>query len=192
MRRVASSRFLIWVACILAAYWSAGTLNAYPDYFSGTISAYLLVFSGLVCAQWGTDAIRMVVDSVKDRRQIDRGEELSLVGVALLSAGAFYQAMFALTWVIIGQPSAWLGTASSGFGRFVMASGFLMMFISPLKVPKGAFDKMSWWALGPVILMVIAMSFVLGSQWGAKQEGRAAFKAGMVAPLPSIVPLAPR
>ena len=170
MKRVASSRFLIWVACTLAAYWSVGTLTPYPDYFSGGVSGFLLVFSGLVFAQWGTDAVRMVIDTVKYRRQISRGDQLSLIGVALLATGAFYQATFALTWVVYGQPSTWLGTAASGFGRFILAVGFLLMFVSPLKAPTGKSERISWWALGPIMMLVVALAFILGSQWASMKK----------------------
>lgn len=171
MRRVASSKFTIWVFSILFAYWFTGLLTPYPDYFSGAVSGFLLVFSGLVFGQWGIDALRLVIDTVKNRRQIHRGDELSLIGVALLATGAFYQGTFALSWLAAGQPSTWLGTAASGFGRFILAMGFMLMFISPLKAPTGSSDRFSWWAAGPILLLVAALAFVLGSQWGATQDG---------------------
>jgi len=170
MTRVAHSRFLVWMISILVAYWSVGLITPYPDYFNGAVSGFLLVVSGLVFAQWGTDAARMVFDAVRGRKQISRGDQLSLVGVALLATGAFYQATFALAWVIWGQPPGWLNTACSAFGRFTLAIGFMLMFISPLKAPAGKSERLSWWALGPIFLLAIALAFVLGSQWGRMQQ----------------------
>ena len=165
MTRIVQSQFVIWMLSILIAYWSVGLLTPFPDYFNGAVSGFLLVFSGLVFAQWGVDAFRMVLDAVRGRRQITRGDELSLVGVALLATGAFYQATFALTWVVVGQSPSWLNTPYSAFGRFTMAVGFMLMFVSPLKAPAGKSERLSWWARGPIFLLLVAFGFVLGSQW---------------------------
>jgi hypothetical protein len=165
MRRMVHSQFVIWMISILTAYWSVGLLTPFPDYFNGAVSGFLLVFSGLVFAQWGVDAFRLVLDAVRGRRQITRGDELSLVGVALLATGAFYQATFALAWVIAGQAASWLNTPFSAFGRFTMAIGFMLMFVSPLKAPAGKAERLSWWSLGPIFLLLVAFGFVLGSQW---------------------------
>lgn len=124
----------------------------------------LLVVGILTFRRYVTEAIRVIFHGY--RMPIDRGmpgSHLALYGATLLAAGSIYTGLFGIAWVLADQPVEWTGTAISSFGRFLMASGFWLLCISP-DVDAGTWrlPNLFWWVV--IGFCALLLSFYLGTR----------------------------
>lgn len=161
------NRILFWSLTFAAAYWISGVF--FPGYHSTFASAALLVFGLVALSRYGPEAWRVVVQRRRLTNDDGGGSHLAAYGVALLSAGAVYQGLFGVLWTWFDQPDSWIATPISGFGRFMMAAGFCLLFFSPdmeqhrLRLPGRA-----WLIFAAVIALVLA--FALGMKIGGSDD----------------------
>lgn len=154
--------WLLWSSAVaLSLYWLAASVL--PGAFLSAVgSLALLAFGGVSFVLYSETAFRVVV--IGDRSEADDGSHLAVYGTWLLGAGAVWGGLFVLAWLWYGQPSEWTGTATSSFGRHLMALGFLMMFIAPQTSNQGIMVKRSAWFVIAVILALCAGVWI-GSQF---------------------------
>lgn len=161
------NKLFFWSLIFASAYWITGVFI--PTYHSTFASAMLLIFGAVALARYGPEAFRIVVYRHRNPDDAGGGSHLAAYGVALLSAGSVYVGLFGVAWVMSGQPETWLATPVSGFGRYIMAAGFGLLFFSPdmeqhrLKLPGRA-----WLLLACAVALIL--SFYLGLQIGSKDE----------------------
>lgn len=157
------NRILFWSLVFAAAYWISGLFI--PGYHSTFASASLLVFGLIALSRYGPEAWKIVVQRHRLSQDDGGGSHLAAYGVALLSAGAVYQGLFGVLWTWFGQPDEWIATPISGFGRFMMAAGFCLLFFSPdMEAHRLKLPGRLWLIVGAIIALVLA--FALGLRIG--------------------------
>lgn len=156
-----NNRLLIYTFATLTLYGVAGYF-ASGDYFSGAMSLLLLAFGGATLLRYLPEALRIVIRQVRNPSAPPEGDgaHLAVYGVALLSLGAFYSGAFGALWIWFGQPSTWLATPVSSFGRACMAAGFALLLFSPDVTRKGIRMPSSMWVMIVAIFALVAAFFV--------------------------------
>lgn len=160
------NKILFWSLVFASVYWITGVM--WPSYHSTISSAALLVFGAVALSRYGPEAWKIVVQRHRLPKH-EGGAHLAAYGVALLSAGSVYVGLFGVLWVWNGQPDNWLATPISGFGRFMMAAGFCLLFFSPdmekqrLKLP-----SQIWLIVAGIVALLLA--FALGLKLGGQEE----------------------
>lgn len=163
MVKIKGNWLLIASVVAVALYWSVAAFV--PGAFMSAIgSLALLAFGGVSFVLYSETAFRVVV--MGDRSGEDDGSHLAVYGTWLLGAGAVWSGLFVLAWLWYGQPASWTGTASSSFGRHVMAIGFLLMFMAPQTSQHGIIIKRSAW-----LFIALALAMSAGVWIGANLNG---------------------
>jgi len=173
MRRMTSNRLLVGALALVVGYWLVGALPIWSGYMNATVSGLLLIAGALVMASWGKDAYQVVKSGVVE------GPQLALIGVTTIAAGSVYSGAFGLLWAIAGEPMEWLGTPYSAFGRYTMAIGFVLQFLSP-EATAERFRPPRWYYIAGAVVLIAMMSFALGTRWG---DARTADSAHRIADL---------
>lgn len=173
MRRMTSNRLFVGAMMLVLGYWLLGLLPIWSGYMNATVSGLLLVWGMLVMTSWGKDAYQVFKSGVVE------GPQLALIGVTTVAAGSVYSGAFGLLWSLSGEPIEWLGTPFSAFGRYVMAIGFALQFLSP-EATAERFRPPRWYYLVGLVILIAILSFALGTKWG---DARTADGAHRVAEL---------
>ena len=143
---------------VLCSYWIAGLVAPGP-WFGALLAAVLLVSSTVLLIQWTPDFVAVV----KEGRLGD--DRFSLMGLYLIALGAAYSGAFVIAWAFAGNPSAWLNTPFSGFGRATMISGFWLLIVSPNTTPE-RIRLPRWWVICIAAMAIAVLAFALGVQFG--------------------------
>lgn len=176
------NRLFLGSLLFLAIYVTTAFIN--PNYHSTFASAVLLTFGAVTLVRYLPEAYRIVVQRRRNPHNAGDGSHLAAYGVALLSAGSVYVGLFGILWVYFGQPQSWLATPVSGFGRYVMAAGFALLFFSPdMEAHRLRLPGRAWFLI--VFAIALVVSFYLGMQV-AKQEERTSLQ---VSDCPSTFPV---
>ncbi|MBB4000990.1 hypothetical protein [Aurantimonas endophytica] len=168
------NRIIAGMLLSLALYWGTGLLAAGP-WFGAMLAAVLFVSSTVLMIQLTPDFIAVAKEGkIGDDR-------LSLMGLYLIAFGGCYSGVFTMTWASFGNPSEWLNTPFSGFGRATITAGFWLLIVSPNSTP----DRVrlpKWWVLVLAIIAMVAMAFALGIRVGDKpvREGNFLVRKGPV------------
>lgn len=182
---------LLWSLVLAGLYWIAGIFAGGP-YMTGAVSIGLLVFSGLTLTRYGPEAWAVLIHQRRNASAPEGdGSHLAAYGVALLAAGSVYVGTFGLAWIWAGQPPAWLSTPVSGFGRFMQASGFALLFLSPDFSRRGLRLPTGWW-VAAVCAALLAVGIVIGIHIGREDDDAAPILpvAAMINECPDETPIA--
>lgn len=151
---------LVYSLAYLLLYWSA--MPAAPVPIGSIVISYLLVvFGGLVVIRYFGTTYEIVIlgRKMSDARHLN--SHLAVYGVFLLALGSVISGCYQIAWNTAGQPAAWIGSATSAFGRSVTAIGFWLMLISPdLDLVRSRLPSRVTWIAGFVVAMLLA--FFLG------------------------------
>lgn len=172
------SRLPLSLLAAVVAYWLS-TLAMETSYVS--IAAALFQFSAglVVCGRYMHDTYEVVIRGARDPDQ--PGSHLAILGIWLMGFGAIYSGGFGAIInanVISGE---WIGTATSGFGRYIMAIGFSMLVYSPDAARRGFVLKPGLWLLVTALAVAAFFSasmFMLGVQVG-KRDGNSPFEGAI-------------
>jgi hypothetical protein len=158
---------LLWSIVAFVGYWSTSAALPGP-YFTAAGSLSVLIFGGVTLMRYAPEAWHIVVHQRRNQDAPEGdGSHLAAYGVTLIAAGCVYSGIFGLLWIFAGQPEAWLSTAASGFGRFVQAAGFGLLFFSPDVTKRGlALPPKLWLALIAAAIMMVGV--FVGVQIGQK------------------------
>lgn len=161
------NKLLFWSMMFVSIYWVSGAFV--PNYHSTFASVFLLVFGGIAASRYVPEAWHVVIRRRRNYANPGGGAHLAAYGVALLAIGAIYQGTFGVLWVWFGQPEAWIGTPVSGFGRYIMAAGFALLFFSPdMEAFRLQIPHRNWLLIAGTIALI--MAFYLGLQVGAAER----------------------
>lgn len=160
------NKLLFWSLVAASAYWLTALVLA--DYHSTFASTMLIVFGGVTLLRYGPEAWKVVVNRLRNPQDPYDGSHLSVYGVALLSFGSVYVGIFGIAWILTGQPASWLATPVSGFGRYLMAAGFALLFFSPDIEERRLRLSGSLWML-IVMFAAIVCAFFVGMRMGASE-----------------------
>lgn len=136
MARLKGDQLVFWTLVANAIYWLAGAITPDP-YASSAASLLLLLSSAGMFFRYAPHAFDVVINGRRDAGDGGQGSHIALYGATLLAAGSCYIGLFGFLWVLADQPTSWLGTPRSGYGRAVMSAGFAMMALSPDTTPTG-------------------------------------------------------
>lgn len=154
MAKFRGNHLLIGTLGALMLYWSSAAILP-GTYMSAVGSLVLLVFGGLSFFLYMRTALQVVVFGYRSEQ--DDGSHLAVYGTWLLGAGAVWSGLFGFFWIMSGQPPSWTGTAVSSFSRYLIASGFLLVFFAPQTTREGLGVRNSAW-----VLIAIAVSLCAG------------------------------
>lgn len=121
------NKLLLSIVGGIAAYWFIGYFLG--SYFSWPLSATLLVFGLLAFIRYGREAYRVVFKGL--RSDTGDGSHIAVLGMTFIAAGSVYLGAWGFMWNMFDQPTDWVGTAHSSFGRALMTVGFGLMYYSP-------------------------------------------------------------
>lgn len=148
----------------IVLYWLLGIFIPQP-YLSSTSSFALLFFGAAVFLRYAPVAWEVLFNNKRMEGEGQDGSHLAVLGTAMLAAGSVYVGIFGLAWVLSGQPSHWLGTPISGFGRALMAGGFWLMYASPEVVRRDIrVPGLTW------LIVIISASVLTGLVLGYQLE----------------------
>lgn len=159
MRRMTSNRLLVGAVAFVLGYIGFALTPFWSGYVNAVISGILLVMGLLVIASWGRDAYQVI------RSGVVEGPQLALLGVTIVAAGSVYSGAFGLAWAMAQEPTSWLGTPFSAFGRYTMSIGFGLLFLSP-ETSDDRIRAPRWWYLVGLMILVAVIAFTLGTKWG--------------------------
>lgn len=147
----------------IAIYWISGLFIPNP-YLSSAASFAILLFGFITFLKYAPASWDVLFHDKKLNNSGD-GSHLAVMGITLLAAGSVYSGLFGLLWVFAGQPSYWLGTPFSGFGRAVAAGGFWLMYASPDVIRKDMrVPGLAW------LIVIVAASVLTGIFLGSQLE----------------------
>jgi hypothetical protein len=168
---ITKNDLLLWSVVAFLGYWLVGWV-AWDPAPSAAVSLFLLIAGSVTFARYGPKAFDVVW---RKRRLSDAqdGSHWAVYGVGLLSAGAVYQGLFGLAWLAWGQPTDWLGTPVSAFGRYLMAWGFALLFFSPDVGKRGLRPSSRTWLMIGGAAIIAGIAFAAGWYLGPKNAGAA-------------------
>lgn len=165
--RLKANQLLMWTLVANVFYWIAGAITPNP-YVSSAASLLLLVTSAGMFMRYAPHAFDVVINGRRDTGEGGQGSHLALYGATLIAFGSCYVGLFGFLWVMADQPTSWLGTAYSGFGRAVMSAGFALMAFSPDRSVSGV--KLPSVLLIVILLIVVAVGSFFAGRKAAPQE----------------------
>lgn len=154
---------LLWIlSAFAAAYWVAGVFI--PGTQLTALASVLLLFGGLTTLrQYAPVAWRIVFYKLRNE-EIPQGygAHLAVLGTTLLAGGAVWSGFATSLWVYHGAQVAWLDSQFFGFGRYMMAGGFMLAHVSPSMTQDGLSVTRGWvlWVAG---LAILAFGIFLGA-----------------------------
>lgn len=155
---------LLWGSLALVAlYWVLGAVAPNPYVFTGA-SLLMVLTSGVVLWRYGPTTWDILWNQRRSLATNGGGSHYAIYGTTLVALGAFYSGMFGLLWSWYGTPDNWTGTAISGFGRALMAAGFVLNYISP-DASKGVSKLPSLFWLATFSFVGIVIAFVAGAHF---------------------------
>lgn len=189
MARLKGNQLVFWTLIGNALYWLIGAITPNP-YVSSAASLLLLLTSAGMFIRYAPHAWDVVINGLRDAGEGGQTSHLALYGATLLAFGSCYVGLFGFLWVMADQPTSWLGTPISGFGRAVMSVGFSLMALSPDKTPSGV--KLPNLILIVILVVAVAVGSFFAGRKAAPQEQavywRSVSGAGCLAPSPACLP----
>lgn len=168
MAKITSNRLLIYSVGILAFYWITASLTPNP-YLSITNNVLLFTASGFGLWRYRRKTMDIVL---KGERVEDAdggyGGYLAIYGIFLVFMGSFYSAIYSSTWIYMGEPQSWIGSAYAQFGRFLTVCGFVCMASSPDITREGFILPERLWAIVLVLIALFSAGFYLGTSIDAR------------------------
>lgn len=162
MARIVDNRLLLNSLLGVLLYWLFGMLT--PDPYTASVAALVLILaSGLLAYRYSRAVYAVVIRGDRGDKE-DRGSHLAVYGAWLIAVGAFYTGVFTLIWLFANQPTSWTGTAVSSFGRALMASGFVLMYLTP-DAMRGPIRAPNALLLLIMFLVAVAGAFVAGANF---------------------------
>ena len=165
MTNVLHNRLLIASLSTVFIYIMVGVFTPNP-YMSSAMSLLSLLAGAMMFIRYVEFAYKILILGL--RSEENSGSHYAVLGATLLSGGAIYGGMFGLIWVWFGQPQEWTGTAVSSFGRFMMAIGFWLMFISPDAADASSRLPSNFWRAVLTVLAIV-IAFVAGTHFANLQ-----------------------
>lgn len=153
---------LLWTLSVFAAaYWITGVFV--PGAQLTALASILLLFGGLITlSQYAPVAWRIVFLKLRNGEiPHGYGAHLAVLGTTLLAAGAVWSGFATALWVYNGSPPAWLDTPYMGFGRYMMAGGFVLAHVSPSMTREGILVTRGW-ALWLAAITILVFGIFLG------------------------------
>jgi len=166
MRVLRDNSLLLWSLVVAVTYWIVAPVLP-SQYLAGTMALLLLVAGSLTVAQYIEPAYRVLWLRERSDHEGGRGSHLAIYGVFLFAFGSVFAGAFGVLWNIAGQPSDWLGTATSNFSRLIHIAGFALMQVSPDITPRGLALRGRWWAVAIALTVALGIGFWLGLQMTA-------------------------
>jgi hypothetical protein len=152
------NRLLFSAIVLVVSYWLSSLIIP-GQYVSSAMSGTLLVFGALAFIRYGREAYEVLFNGLRSER--GDGSHMAVLGMALIAGGSVYVGGFGLLWVINERPDTWLGTASSSFGRAMMAVGFALMYLSPdIGRPNDRSPPYLWFLI--ILTAVALLSYAVG------------------------------
>lgn len=168
MAKIVSNRLLAISILVVCFYWLTASLVPNP-YLTVANNTLLFVASafGLYRYREKTFDILFEGERVHDTDK-GYGGYLAVYGIFLVFLGSFYGAVYSSVWIYMGQPTEWIGTSFSQFGRFLTIGGFVCMAFSPDITKEGFILPDKMWA----IIVAMLLLFGLGIWIGTRVESR--------------------
>jgi hypothetical protein len=160
-----NNHLLIGSVILVALYWLLGAVTPNPYVFTGA-SLLVVLTSGVVLWRYGPTAWDILWNQRRSPAEGGGGSHYAIYGITLVALGAFYSGMFGLLWSWYETPQSWTGTATSGFGRALMAAGFVLNYISP-DASRGVSKLPSLFWLATFSFVLIVIGFVVGTQFAS-------------------------
>ena len=151
---MARNPFLITAAALSAVY--AGMVMFFPIEWLRLLSGALMTGFALAAAVlWLPDAMRMMREG---RVTTDR---VTLVAVALVTAGTAYIGTYSIVFNTLGRP-LWLSALPVyALGQLLLAFGNFLLTANPAR-PNPTFHNVGAWTIALGVLAGVAVGFFLG------------------------------
>lgn len=160
MRRIATNSLTGWAFMLLIGFWIL-SLSIPGLWLAVAVRVCLLVGGVAALCVWGPAAFNIL----RDRRGPDanRGEVLSLMGIATIAAGVTWSSVWGLVWYSYGMPAGWSATGHSMFGHYLLALGLAMVYRST-DVYQDTVRPVNVWLVGMLIVTGAVVGFLLGTR----------------------------
>lgn len=162
-----NNRLLTGSVFAVVLYWVLGfTLPV--DYVVNSARLGLLIAASLLSLRYVADSYEVVFNKLRSSSPGTDGSHLAIYGSFLMGFGIVYMMTYALLYVYMGRPEAWLKLPVSGFGPAVTSAGAFMVFLSPNVTGTGLHMPRNLLVMG-VAAVMIAAAFFLGVHVGVYQ-----------------------
>jgi hypothetical protein len=157
--KILDNRLLLNGLLLFAFYWLVAPLVPKP-YVSSAMSLLSLSAGTLMFSRYAEQTWQILWH----RERSEAGSHYAILGASLVSLGVVYSGIYSLLWIYFGQPDDWTASATSSFGRGLVAVGFFLMAISPDTDNVGAGYPIGFWrSLG--VLLAIILAFIAGTHF---------------------------
>lgn len=172
MVNLKNNRLLWIVVAVAAAYWIFTPFVPNP-YLSSTLSFALLCSAIMTFYQYGPPSYRILFKGERHNEEGDgQGSHLAVLAVFMFALGSAVTGIYTLTWNIHGQPSSWIGSAPSQFGKSCHIAAFCLMQISPQITPDGLQIRARWWVVAIISTILVLIGFYFGLQVGDAESSQ--------------------
>lgn len=162
-----NNRLLTGSIFAVVLYWVLGfTLPV--DYVVNSARLGLLIAASLLSLRYVSDTYDVVFNQLRSSSPGTDGSHLAIYGSFLMGFGIVYMMTYALLYVYMGRPEAWLKFPVSGFGPAVTSAGAFMVFLSPNVTGSGLRMPRNLIVMGIAAVMISA-AFFLGVHVGVYQ-----------------------
>lgn len=120
-----------------------------------------------------------------DEQGRGRGSHLAVYGMFLFTFGSVFSGCYGLYWNINGQPTSWIGSAESQFGRACHTAGFILMQFGPTVTKEGFALDRRWWVTVISAAFLVAAGYYFGMQTKLVQD------RGVLSPISETRPFCP-
>lgn len=157
MRAILTDKVFISIAVLIGAYWFFFPMLPRPK-GSDIISVFSVCAGVFLIYQYISAGIEILF------RQERRDGWIAIMGALSVGIGVVFSGGYILVWNRLGQPEAWISSATSAFGRFLIGSGLFAMGISH-EVEKigGHYPREFWRAV--IVAFAIIVSFLAGAHF---------------------------
>jgi len=146
----------------IALYWLIGLTTPLP--YVNVAASFCLLFGGaFTLYRYSRAAYEVVILDREWEDAIANKGRIGVYGIWLLALGSTYVGFSSLAFQWYGEPKSWIGSPGLGFGRYIMAAGFALMFYSPYAY-SGSVKKPGPYLLATAFVIAIIAAYFLGSK----------------------------
>ena len=162
MNEMIENKLLVGSLAAVAFYWLIGFTTPIP-YLNVTASLCLLFGGAFTLWRYSRATYEVVVLNKEWEDEIANKGRLGVYGIWLLAFGSCYVGTSSLAFWWYLEPKGWIGSPGLGFGRYIMAAGFALMFYSPYSY-SGSVKKPGPYLLVTAFVVAVIVAYFLGSK----------------------------